>query len=243
MICSGRGSGLGLVLAKEIIALHGGSVIVESEEGSGSVFGFCIPFELASAAECVEPLAEYRMRKESDSSTCVSSHCSDNGLSLIVPSCEDDLASPLLEPVLNSPLRYPGTPGIQTPILDSRSSGIQTPILDFRSSGIQTPILDSRSSGIQTPILSPGTPGIQTPILHANEPASSSSISFHSPTYSSTLSALDCSSNLTSFENSKVNSEVGSDDDGLRDRYELEPPYLIRTCLIVDGKSFLFFLS
>ena len=45
----GRGSGLGLVLAKEIILMHGGRVVVESEEGSGSSFGFCIPFEIAGS--------------------------------------------------------------------------------------------------------------------------------------------------------------------------------------------------
>ena len=35
------------MLAKEIILMHGGSVVVESEEGKGSAFGFCIPFEVA----------------------------------------------------------------------------------------------------------------------------------------------------------------------------------------------------
>ena len=44
----GKGSGLGLVLAKEIINLHGGIVIFESEVGKGSSFGFCIPFEVQS---------------------------------------------------------------------------------------------------------------------------------------------------------------------------------------------------
>lgn len=55
-LCSGRGSGLGLVLAKEIISMHGGSVIVESEEGVGSAFGFRIPFELASLDVEVKPV-------------------------------------------------------------------------------------------------------------------------------------------------------------------------------------------
>lgn len=44
----GRGSGLGLLLAKEIIMLHGGQVVLESDEGKGSSFGFCIPFETIS---------------------------------------------------------------------------------------------------------------------------------------------------------------------------------------------------
>jgi osomolarity two-component system sensor histidine kinase SLN1 len=42
----GMGSGLGLLLAKEIINLHGGQVVLESDEGKGSSFGFCIPFEV-----------------------------------------------------------------------------------------------------------------------------------------------------------------------------------------------------
>ena len=29
--------------------MHGGRVVVESEEGSGSSFGFCIPFEIAGS--------------------------------------------------------------------------------------------------------------------------------------------------------------------------------------------------
>ena len=39
-------TGLKLMIAKEIVALHGGEVIVESKEGQGSTFGFCIPFDV-----------------------------------------------------------------------------------------------------------------------------------------------------------------------------------------------------
>ena len=39
-------TGLKLMIAKEIVALHGGEVIVESKEGHGSTFGFCIPFDI-----------------------------------------------------------------------------------------------------------------------------------------------------------------------------------------------------
>lgn len=39
-------TGLKLMIAKEIIALHGGEVIVESMVGRGSTFGFCIPFNV-----------------------------------------------------------------------------------------------------------------------------------------------------------------------------------------------------
>jgi signal transduction histidine kinase len=42
----GQGSGLGLVLAKEIINLHGGVVLCDSVQGKGSSFGFRIPFEV-----------------------------------------------------------------------------------------------------------------------------------------------------------------------------------------------------
>jgi len=40
----GKGSGLGLALCKEIVTLHGGTIGVESVEGLGSTFRFCIPF-------------------------------------------------------------------------------------------------------------------------------------------------------------------------------------------------------
>lgn len=46
MLQQGKGTGMGLVLAKEIVSLHGGRVVVTSELGKGSAFGFCIPFEL-----------------------------------------------------------------------------------------------------------------------------------------------------------------------------------------------------
>ncbi|MDD1713539.1 MAG: cell wall metabolism sensor histidine kinase WalK [Methanoregulaceae archaeon] len=39
---AGAGEGLGLAIAKEIVEAHGGTIDVESEEGEGSVFTFCL---------------------------------------------------------------------------------------------------------------------------------------------------------------------------------------------------------
>ena len=51
LLREGRGTGLGLSLAKEIVIMHGGRVLRESEQGRGSAFGFCIPFDVASKEE------------------------------------------------------------------------------------------------------------------------------------------------------------------------------------------------
>ena len=45
------GTGIGLFMAKEIIALHGGSLIFESSLGKGSTFGFSLPIGRTKAAE------------------------------------------------------------------------------------------------------------------------------------------------------------------------------------------------
>jgi signal transduction histidine kinase len=47
----GRGTGLWLVLAQEIIALHGGSVLFDSSSEEGNTFGFRVPFGIATPAE------------------------------------------------------------------------------------------------------------------------------------------------------------------------------------------------
>lgn len=46
----GRGSGLGLVIAKRVVTLHGGKIIFSSEAGKGSTFGFSIPFQTTEKA-------------------------------------------------------------------------------------------------------------------------------------------------------------------------------------------------
>ena len=47
----GRGTGLWLVLAQEIIALHGGSVLFDSSSEEGNTFGFRVPFCIATPDE------------------------------------------------------------------------------------------------------------------------------------------------------------------------------------------------
>jgi signal transduction histidine kinase/CheY-like chemotaxis protein len=49
-----EGSGLGLALARSIVALHGGQLSVESERGSGSTFNFTLPIRQTSVSEAAE---------------------------------------------------------------------------------------------------------------------------------------------------------------------------------------------
>ena len=50
----GKGSGLGLALCKQIVSLHGGTIGMDSAEGHGSTFHFCIPFSVPPT-RCDEP--------------------------------------------------------------------------------------------------------------------------------------------------------------------------------------------
>ena len=69
-----KSTGLKLMLAKEIIILHGGEVVVKSEKGLGSSFGFCIPFKVefkvAETSVSIRGKSEYdpHMKVSSDGS-------------------------------------------------------------------------------------------------------------------------------------------------------------------------------
>jgi signal transduction histidine kinase len=44
------GMGIGLFVVKEIVTLHGGTIAVQSSEGSGSTFTICLPLRDVDAA-------------------------------------------------------------------------------------------------------------------------------------------------------------------------------------------------
>jgi len=48
------GTGVGLFLAKKVIAAHGGTMVFESEEGKGSTFGFRLPIKNLQASEKIQ---------------------------------------------------------------------------------------------------------------------------------------------------------------------------------------------
>jgi signal transduction histidine kinase/CheY-like chemotaxis protein/ABC-type amino acid transport substrate-binding protein len=67
------GTGLGLSISQSLVEKMGGQIEVASEAGQGSVFSFCVPFELGSgtpiSAPGLAPLAGLRVLAADDSST------------------------------------------------------------------------------------------------------------------------------------------------------------------------------
>jgi signal transduction histidine kinase len=53
-----EGTGIGLALVQELVKLHGGSVLVQSELGRGSTFTVQIPFGASPATQSAQPLLE-----------------------------------------------------------------------------------------------------------------------------------------------------------------------------------------
>jgi signal transduction histidine kinase/ligand-binding sensor domain-containing protein/CheY-like chemotaxis protein len=62
------GTGLGLAVTRQLIALHGGSLWVESEPGKGAVFAFTLPVS-SQPLPNVRPLMEAQLRRIADAET------------------------------------------------------------------------------------------------------------------------------------------------------------------------------
>ena len=56
---NGRGTGVGLSIAKELIAIHGGTILVTSSPSKGSTFTVVVPFRMSDCKVTSEHLSLY----------------------------------------------------------------------------------------------------------------------------------------------------------------------------------------
>lgn len=208
----GRGSGLGLVLAKEIISMHGGSVIVESEEGMGSAFGFRIPFELATSIPEIRHVETTEHTNVSHFNPCtfifLLIHCSMNEKHLFfLHSDSSDHIS------LHSQSRLP--------FVRTRSScESQETVVEGTYTGLGD-AKDDDCTVLVNPCIFSAAPSAFSSYSRSNRSSMSVSTMASNPPSKSPSSTNSCDVSDSEADFSSANFAI----------------HLFKTCLIVDGKS------